>query len=240
MSALLQELDYRLTGWPGALSLRRRANLSGGEDVYEIILNGEYLMSSRFTAAEEALAAIGLSHCAAPSIDVVIGGLGLGYTARSALAHPRLASLLVVDSLPEIVEWHLTGLLPLGTLLRSDPRCSLALGNFFTLAMSEDGLDASRPGRRFDAILLDIDHSPTKLLHPENARFYEVDGLARMARHLTPGGVFALWSNDAVDAEFLARLQAVFARVETERVRFEGLTGRSEQSNTLYIAALAR
>src|SRR5690554_3084810 len=113
MSALFQELDYRLTPL-GALSLRRRANLSSGEDVYEIILNGEYLMSSRFTAAEEALADIGLGHCRASPMDVVIGGLGLGYTARSALANDRVGSLMVVDSLPEIVEWHLTGLLPLG------------------------------------------------------------------------------------------------------------------------------
>ena len=59
-----------------------------------------------------------------------------------------------------------------------------------------------------------------------------------MARHLAPGGVFALWSNDGVDTEFLARLRSVFAQVETERVRFEGLTDRSEQSNTLYIAQL--
>jgi spermidine synthase len=237
MSALFQELDYRLTPL-GALSLRRRANLSGGEDVFEIILNGEYLMSSRFTAAEQALADMGLSHCRATPMDVVIGGLGLGYTARSALANDRVGSLVVVDSLPEILEWHLTGLLPLGPQISSDPRCALTLGNFFAMAMSADGFDADRPGRRFDALLLDIDHSPSKLLHPNNAAFYETDGLSLMARHLAAGGVFALWSNDEVDTEFLARLRSIFAQVETEHVRFEGLTDRSERSNTLYIAQL--
>lgn len=237
MSALFEELDYRVTAL-GPLSLRRRADLSGGADVYEIILNGEYLMSSRFTAAEKALATIGLSHCRATPLNVVIGGMGLGYTAQAALENADVGSLIVVDSLAEILEWHRTGLLPLGLQISQDPRCSLALGDFFAMAMSAQGFDPDQPGRRFDAILLDIDHSPTKLLHARNAPFYEVEGLALMARSLAPDGVFALWSNDGVDAEFLARLLSVFAYVDTEIVAFEGLTDRSEQSNTLYIARL--
>ncbi|MGV8834045.1 MAG: spermidine synthase [Devosia sp.] len=237
MSALFQELDYRLSPL-GPLSLRRRANLSGGEDIYEIILNDEYLMSSRFTAAEKALATIGLGHNATKPMDVVVGGLGLGYTAQAALENGDVRSLTVIDSLPEIIEWHRSGLLPLGAQISQDARTNLALGDFFAMAMSAEGFDAASPGRRFDVILLDIDHSPTKLLHAGNAGFYQAQGLALMTRFLVPGGVFALWSNDGVDAEFLARLQSVFAHVETEIVAFEGLTDRSEQSNTLYLARL--
>jgi len=237
MSALFQELDYRVTPL-GELSLRQRRDLWGGPDIYEIILNGQYLMSSRFTAAEQALATIGLGHCRTASMSVVVGGLGLGYTAQAALDNERVASLTVVDSLPEIIEWHQSGLLPLGAQLSQDSRCTLALGDFFALAMSDEGFDSAHPGQRYDAILLDIDHSPSKLLHPRNAAFYTSEGLSLMARWLTPGGVFALWSNDAADLEFTGQLQSIFSHVETEVVHFEGLSNRSDQTNTLYIAQL--
>jgi spermidine synthase len=237
MSALFQELDYRVTPL-GALSLRQRRDLSGGPDIYEIILNGEYLMSSRFTAAEQALATIGLSRCRVAPISVVVGGLGLGYTARAALDNEQVGALVVIDSLPDIIEWHQSGLLPLGVGISQDPRCTLSLGDFFALAMSDGGFHSAHPGQRYDAILLDIDHSPSKLLHPRNAAFYTPEGLSLMARWLAPGGVFALWSNDAADPDFTGQLQSVFSQVEAEVVHFEGLSNRSDQTNTLYIAQL--
>lgn len=235
MSRMFEELDYRLTPL-GALSLRRRRDLGGGDDIYEILLGDEYLMSSRFTAAEIALARIGLGRCADRAIDAVVGGLGLGYTAQAALEHPRLRSLQVVDSMAEVIDWHRTGLLPLGKVLAGDARCSFILGDFFRLAMSESGFDAGRPGRQVDAILLDIDHSPTKLLHPDHARFYTTDGLGQMWRHLREDGVFALWSNDPPEPEFIANLERVFRDVQVETVAFTGLSGRSGESNTVYSA----
>lgn len=238
MSKLFEELDYRVTPL-GALSLRRRRNLSSEEDVYEILLGDEYLMSSRFTAAEIALARIGLSRCAPGPVDVVVGGLGLGYTAQAALEHPQVRSLQVVDSMPEVIEWHLTGLLPLGQELSCDPRCRFILGDFFKLAASEAGFDAEQPGRKVGAILLDIDHSPSNLLHPDHAGFYTVEGMIGMRRHLGKGGVFALWSNDPPDPAFSARLEQVFAEVRAETVEFTGLTGRTGESNTVYSAVAA-
>lgn len=157
MSVYFEELDFRPTPM-GALSLRRRRQLSTGIDVYEIKLGDEFLMSSLFTVAEIALARLGLAALQRTDLDVAVGGLGLGYTAQAVLEDPRVRSLIVVDALAEVIEWHERGLLPLGEQLTADPRCRLVHGDFF--AMSASTLDPQAPGRRFDAVLVDIDHSP--------------------------------------------------------------------------------
>src|ERR1700720_5063055 len=95
MSLYFEELDYRPTPI-GALSLRRRRELSLGVDIFEIKLGDEFLMSSLFTASEIALARLGLAELSEPNLDVVVGGLGLGYTAKAVLEHQKVASLLVV------------------------------------------------------------------------------------------------------------------------------------------------
>jgi spermidine synthase len=235
MGALFEELDYRPTAI-GALSLRRR-RLPGSEiEVYEIKLDEAYLMSSRFTAAEVELARLGLAALDGEALDVVVGGLGLGYTARAALEEPRVASLLVVEALGPVVEWHEQGLLPLGPGLTGDPRCRLVEGDFFALAADpQAGFDPAQPGRRFDAVLLDIDHSPRKLLDPANAAFYAPAGLRRLAEQLRPGGVFALWSNDPPDPDFVADLEQVFASVRAEVVGFASADGDRQDSNTVYL-----
>ena len=112
MSLYFEELDYRLTPI-GALSLRRRRELSLGVDVFEIKLGDQYLMSSLFTASEIALARLGLAELSGPGLDVVVGGLGLGYTAQAVLEHETVKSLLVVEALDAVIDWHETGLLPL-------------------------------------------------------------------------------------------------------------------------------
>ena len=117
MSRLFEELDYRQTPI-GALSLRRRRELSLGVDVFEIKLGDEFLTSSLFTASEIALARLGLAALVRPelnaALDVVVGGLGSGYTAQAGagaqdggFAHRRRASQPVID-------WHVAGLVPLG------------------------------------------------------------------------------------------------------------------------------
>jgi spermidine synthase len=209
----------------GVLSLRRRRDLSGGANIYEIKLDDEFLMSSLFTASEIVLAQLGLAGLPGPYLDVVVGGLGLGYTARAVLEHARMGSLLVVDALAEVIEWHQRGLLPLAAELISDPRCRLALGDFFAGAASEAGFDADQPGRRYHAILVDIDHSPKNVLHPSHAALYTVDGLMRLAAHLHPGGVFALWSNDPPDEDFQQALREVFATSEAHIIAFDNLRG---------------
>jgi spermidine synthase len=236
MSVYFEELDFRPTPM-GALSLRRRRQLSSGIDVYEIKLGDEFLMSSLFTVAEIALARLGLAALERAELDVVVGGLGLGYTAQAVLEDSRVRSLVVVDALAEVIEWHERGLLPLGEQLMADPRCRLVHGDFF--AMSASALDPQTPGRRFDAVLVDIDHSPTNLLHPRHAALYEPEGLRRLAGHLHPGGVFALWSNDPPDQTFKAVLAGVFATCDAHVVTFDNPLQDRDASNTVYMGVKA-
>src|SRR3982074_1839507 len=193
MSLSFEELDFRPTPM-GVLSLRRRRLPSTEIDIYEIKLGDEYLMSSRFTVAEIELARLGLAALSREkNLDVVVGGLGLGYTALAVLENSRVRSLIVVDALAEVIEWPQQGLLPRGKQLTGDPRCRFVNGDFFAMSHSADGFDSRTPGRRFDAVLVDIDHSPKGVLHPRHAALYTPAGLEKLARHLNPGGVFALW-----------------------------------------------
>lgn len=235
MSLYFAELDYRLTPI-GALSLRRRRELSLGVDVFEIKLGDEYLMSSLFTASEIALARLGLAELSRPGLDVVVGGLGLGYTAQAVLEHAAVKHLVVVEALDAVIDWHRTGLLPLGPLLTKDPRCRFVLGDLFALADSKEGFDPDEPARRFDAILVDIDHSPDFLLNPRSAAFYRPEGLKKLASHLQPGGVFGLWSNELPDEAFTERLSTVFAEARAERVTFHNPLQNRESTQTIYLA----
>ena len=238
MSALFEELDYRATPM-GAISLRRRRILSLDRDVFEVKLGDEFLMSSLFTAGEEALARLGLEQAAGEALEVVVGGLGLGHTAAAALEDPRVRSLLVVEAIEAVVEWHARGLVPLGEQLTADPRCSFAVADFFAAAEGETGFDPDRPGRTWDAVLLDIDHSPGALLHAAHQGFYTSEGLRRLARWIRPGGVFAMWSDAAPEAAFAAALAEVFASADAKVVEFDNpLQGRTATC-TIYLARAA-
>jgi len=231
-----QELDYRPTPM-GLLTLRRRKEITLGIDIYEIKLDEDFLMSSLFTVAEVALANLGLAELSETEVDVVVGGLGLGYTARAVLDHPKVRELLIVDTMREVIEWHQQGLLPLGEQLTSDPRCRFVHGDFFAMSASRSrGFDPENRGRRYHAILLDVDHSPRNVLHLSHAPFYESDGLRRLTSHLLPGGVFALWSNDPPDEQFHAALSEVFAYYETHVVNFSNPIQHRDEANTVYVA----
>ncbi len=240
MSQNFEELDYQATPL-GPLSLRRRRMLSFGDlEVYEVQLGDAFLMSSLFHVVEEALAHLGLGELTGDGWDVVVGGLGLGYTAVAALAHREVASLLVIDALQPVIDWHQKSLVPLGATLVQDRRCRLILADFFAAAQGAEGFDPARPGRLFHAVLLDIDHSPRDLLHPTNATFYEPAGLLALAHHLHPGGVFAIWSNDPPDEDFLEVLGGAFATARAHIVRFPNpLLDRNSES-TVYVATKAR
>ncbi len=237
MSARFQELDWRRTPL-GELVLRRRWDLVFDREVYEIKLNDEFLMSSLFTVSEVALARLALEDLRAP-LDVVVGGLGLGYTARTVLENPNVRSMLVVDALGDVIDWHRQGLLPGGRELADDPRCTLLHGDFFAMSRSTDGFDPTAPGRRFHALIVDIDHSPRHLLHPGNADFYQPAGLRRLAELLVPGGVFALWSNEPPDDHYTATLTDHFAQARAEVVRFPNPLQQRDATSTIYVAKTA-
>jgi spermidine synthase len=237
MEQAFEELDYKATAL-GELVLRRRTEPRLGVEVLEVKLGDEFLMSSLFTAGEIALADLGMERLGAGAFDIVVGGLGLGYTAAAVLAHESVASLIVVDALEPVIEWHREGLLPLGAVLCADARCELVLGDFFALAASA-AIDARNPGRRFHGIFVDIDHSPQHVLAERNASFYEPEGLGRLASHLHPNGVFALWSDDSPDAQLMSNLEQVFARCEARVVEFPNPLRGTTASNTVYLASKA-
>lgn len=235
MSSHFEELDYRQTPL-GALSLRRRRVPKLDVDVLEILLGDEHLMSSLFTASEIALARLGLGAIDGKSLDVVVGGLGLGYTAQAVLEDSKVESLLVVEALDAVVEWHESGLLPLGPVLKGDPRCRFVRGDFFALSASAAGFDTDAPSRLFDAILVDIDHAPDMLLNAGNAGFYRPAGLRSLAAHLHPGGVFGLWSNERPDDAFVARLARIFGEARAELVTFHNPLQDRSFTQTIYLA----
>ncbi|MEX1148004.1 MAG: hypothetical protein WEB93_06455 [Sphingomonadales bacterium] len=238
MGLLFEELDYQPTAI-GALSLRRRRALSLDVDVFEIKLGDEFLMSSLFTASEVALAELGLAALGGGDLDVVVGGLGLGYTAKAVLEHPTVRSLNVIELLAPVIDWHRSGLLPMAPELATDDRCRMVEGDFFAMARSREGFDPDHPGRRFDAVLVDIDHSPTALLDDRSTSFYQPDGLCAAARHIRPGGIFALWSNDRPDPAFTDRLSAAFAKAWAEPVTFHNPIQDRPCTQTVYLARTA-
>ncbi len=233
MSLRFEELDWQQTPM-GEISLRRRVDPVVGADVYEVKLGEEFLMSSLFTVAEVALARLGLAAVGGPDLDVLVGGLGLGYTAATALEDPRVGTLTVVEALGPVIDWHERRLVPDTAGLAADRRTRLVQGDFFGL-LREGGFGEGVPGR-FHAVLLDIDHTPRHVLHPAHRAFYTDRGLRDLLRHLHPGGVFALWSDDPPDDDFLAVLGGVFAAPTAHVVSFANPLTGGESANTVYVA----
>ena len=232
-SPRIEELDWAATPM-GDLTLRRRRDPVAGVEVFEVKLGEEFLMSSLFTVAEIELATRALHLLDGDDLDVVVGGLGLGYTAAAALEDPRVRSLIVVERLAPVIQWHERRLVP--SAVPSSARTRLVNEDFFALAAAS-GFDPDSPDRRFDAILLDVDHSPRHLLNPTHADLYTPDGTRLLANLLHPGGVFALWSNDPPDPEYVGTLQTAFAHVRAEVVEFDNPLQGRPATNTVYLAA---
>lgn len=239
-----EEIDYQQTPLGEVILRRRTMQTLGDLEVYEIMLGADFLMSSLFTVVEEALSMFGLAAAGeafpGEGLDVVVGGLGLGYTAKVALDHESVESLTVVDYLKPVIEWHERGLVPLGPVLTRDERCWFEHGDFFKRALQDGGIgfESEVPGKKFHAILLDIDHSPDHLLHERHGDFYRVEGLRKMSEQLHPGGVFALWSDDPPEVQFMAALRDVFGSVEAHVVPFENPILGCDSESTVYVASL--
>ena len=235
MKPNFEELDFQPTHM-GELILQRRRMLSlNNREVYEVKLGDEYLMSSLFHDAEVALAKIGLGALNGSGWDIVVGGLGLGYTAAAATQFQQLKRMIVVEALAPVIQWHRRGLVPNGKILADDGRCVFHHADFFEL-VRKGGFDPSVDGVRFDAILLDIDHTPEFWLHSSHADLYSESGLHRLKSFLKPGGIFALWSNDPPEDTFLKRLSTVFASAEGRLVQFDNPLMQTVAANGIYLA----
>lgn len=228
MSARFEELDWRVTPM-GEISLRRRWDPVVDVDVYEVKLNDEFLMSSLFTVAERQLAHLALAEIEHEDLNVLVGGLGLGYTAAAALQDPRVTSLTVVEAIEPVIDWHQRDLLPDTAGLARDRRCHLVHDDFFDLV-------ARGATPEFDAIMLDIDHTPQHVLHPSHAAFYTVEGLRGLLPLLADDGVFAMWSDDPPDSAFGENLSQVFRSVSAPVITFPNPLTGGESASTVYVA----
>ena len=229
----VEELGYQKTPL-GDLVLRRRLETRlGDREVFDVKLGEEYLMSSLFTEAERQLASIGLEGLDG-ELDVVIGGLGLGYTAVEALKNERVSRLLVIDLFQAVIDWHRGRLVPNGEIVASNARCELRKGDFFELARK--GFDAENPKRKFDAVLLDIDHSPEHFLDVNNRSLYTQEGLASIRSQLKTGGRFALWSNDPENENFTVILRSAFGFAAAHNIEFPNPYTGAASVNSVYVA----
>ena len=179
---------------------------------YIILVNGESLMSSRMHGSEEALATFAC-HAARSmeSPEVLVGGLGMGYTLRATLdLLPGDAAVRVAELLPVVVEWNRGPLGPLAQHPLKDRRVHVDINDVAATLRENPG--------RFDAVLLDVDNGPTPFTSSGNGQLYNDRGLANAREALKPRGMLAVWSAWD-DRKFEKRLQYAGFSVQVERVR---------------------
>lgn len=242
LELIFEELDYQETPL-GSISLRRRNEPRLDNTlIYEVKLGEEFLMSSLFVEAEEQLSILALASLAkqghTSELKVVVGGLGLGYTALAALNNSAIKLLRTIDIMQPVISWHEQGLIPIGNVLATDPRSKLIHGDFFAIAGDKSTLGFVNDDK-VHAVLLDIDHSPSHWLNQSNESFYSRDSLQTLANKILAGGVFGLWSNEAEDPTFKSLLATVFARVESHTIEFANPYSGGNSINTVYIAVCA-
>lgn len=234
MTATFEELDYQMTPL-GELVLRRRRSPSVPDEwVYEVKLGDEMLMSSTVNASERALARLALEGRGQRACDVLVGGLGLGYTAATALEYPGVRRVVVMELLAPVITWHRNRIVPLAGRLLDDPRCFIVEDDFFEYVLR----NAQSRRDVYDVALLDIDHSPECWLHSRHADFYSETGLRALADCLQPDGIFGLWSASKPAPEFLELVTRVFPRCRSHEVSFFNPHVNETDSNWVVIAAL--
>lgn len=208
------------------LILRRRT--APVPDVIELTLEHQFLMSSAITVSERELATRAIAMHGGSDLDVVIGGLGLGYTSKAALDSDRVARVEVVELVQGIIGWVASGVIPLGKELMADARFHAIQGDVFERLR--------RPATRtHDVLLIDVDHSPDERLGESSDSFYAHDNLVLAAQHLKPGGVFAVWSTSENPA-FEAELRKTFGEVRVEPIEFFNETVDREETNWIFLA----
>lgn len=240
MSQIFEELDYEKTPL-GDISLRKRTEPRlDNVLIYEVKLGDEFLMSSLFVEAEEQLSKLGLQRLKQnghhSELNVVVGGLGLGYTALTAVHDPDVTRLRTIDVMKPVIRWHQQGLLPIGDELATNPKSELVHGDFFAIAIDDE--IGVLEETQVHAILLDIDHSPSHWLNEGNSSFYNQASLRKMKSKIVAGGVFGLWSNEQPDPEFTKLLNQVFRDTEEHVVSFPNPYSGGESINSVYIASV--
>lgn len=187
----------------GELVLRRRETPEGAS-VLELRVNGVFVMDTRETTSEVELAAVALDLVPDPR-DVLVGGLGLGFTLRRVLADTRVEKAAVVEIEEDLVRWMRDGTIPHGPALLADHRVTVVNAD---IAMA---IDEAR--HTYDLVLLDVDNGPGYLVHGDNEGLYAAPMLARCRDLLNPQGALVVWSGNRAPA-LLAVLEEVFGSAE--------------------------
>ncbi|MGE0593233.1 MAG: hypothetical protein AB7G23_13410 [Vicinamibacterales bacterium] len=197
---------------------------------FVIMANGQSLMTSRSHDSEDALAALGCRLARAlPRPQVLVGGLGMGFTLRAVLdLMPAAAEVVVVELVPEVVSWNRGPLGPLAGHPLDDPRVRLEMADVTAYLRAHPAT--------FDAVLLDVDNGSDALIFEGNAGLYGAAGLAAAGRALRPAGVLAVWAAGE-DRSFVRRLRAAGLQVRAERLRSRLEGGRSR--HVVYVAQSA-
>jgi spermidine synthase len=215
------ETIARADGVAGEVVLRRRAAENAPEPapetVYELIVNGVFLMDTADVSTERLLADAVLDRHEAPR-RVLVGGLGLGVTVHALLADVRVEHVDVVEIEPVLVDWLRSGLVPGVEVVLADPRVQVVVADI------RDAVRSAADGR-YDAVLLDVDNGPDFLVRDANAAVYQTSALRDMARVLAPHGMLAIWSAAASTA--LASTLAALVGPGEEDVRTVGREGRT-------------
>jgi spermidine synthase len=188
----------RLAGAAGELVLRR----SGPH--FEIIANGMFLMDTRDGTSERLLATAAADRMPTGG-RMLIGGLGVGFSLRAALDHPRVGGIVVLEREPAVITWNHGPLRELHGDALSNPRVRCVPADLVPWLRTCD--------ERFAAVCLDIDNGPEWTVSDTNAALYSGLGLDSLAWVLQPNGVLAVWSASASES-FAGLLRARFTRVE--------------------------
>lgn len=196
--------------------------------IIELTLEHQFLMSSLVTVSERELATRAIAMHGGSDLDVMIGGLGLGYTSKASLDSDRVARVEVVELVQGIITWVTSGVIPLGKELMADARFH---------AIHDDVFERlRRPATRtHDLLLIDVDHSPDERLGESSDAFYAHANLVLAARHLKPGGVFGVWSTSENSA-FEAELRKTFEEVRVEPIEFFNETVGEQETNWIFLA----
>ncbi len=187
----------------GELVLRERRD-GAGPAFLELRANGVFVMDNAEFASEEALASAALGLVAEPR-DVLVAGLGLGFTMHRVLADPRVQRCTVVEIEEALLGWMRDGTIPHGQVMLADARANPVVADI-GLALTEAADET------YDLVLLDVDNGPGYLVHEGNARLYQAPFLADCRRILRPGGALVVWSMDEAE-ELQQRLGDVFDEV---------------------------
>jgi spermidine synthase len=196
------------------------ASVPGGEllqlfqhgDDFIIALGRNELMNSRMSSSEEALAVMTIERLRNPATPhMLIGGYGMGFTLRAALAKlAPAARITVAELVPEIINWARGPMQALAAGCLDDPRVTLVAGDVVREITDARGT--------YDAILLDVDNGPDGLTRLANDVLYARAGLASAKAALAPGGILAIWSA-APDPGFNRRLKSAGFMVDEVVVR---------------------